>query len=464
MTASQVPFHAGYSTAAQPSDDVLMTPGYAKAVGQMAYVWGWPMVNMFNRRAGITQAPQPALMNGVIPVAPRGRIAMLTGYVEPIQSFIACPNQDVAYGLGYFSLDVEPVVIQVPDFGDRFWIYAMYDARTDQFAKLGKPYGTMPGFYLLAGPNWKGSIPAGVSGVIRSSTELANTVPRVFMEDTAEDRAAIRPLVNQIVSYPLPEFDGKMKTVDYSKLPSLGGAANTSGGETKWVVSETFFDQLGNVMDNVPPLPGEEALYAQFRQLLNVAAKDSAIKQALVDAAVETEQNVIAPFLAWKHNGVSAGNGWNRSRNNAQWGVDYFDRTGTARSNLLDNKLDETQYFYTDGDSSGAPLDGNHGYAITFPAGQMPPVKGFWSMALYNKYDLFNPNELSRFSLGTKNKSMRLNADGSLTLYAGQKSPGKDKESNWLPAPAGTFSPTSAPTGVNRESWMAPGSRPGSKR
>ena len=42
--------------------------------------------------------------------------------------------------------------------------------------------------------------------------------------------------------------------------------------------------------------------------------------------------------------------------------------------------------------------------------------------------------------MGTKNKNLKLNADGSLTLYASAKSPGKDKENNWLPAPDGPFS------------------------
>ena len=439
-SASQVPFPTSPTTVTQPADGVNMPIAYAKAVGRMAYIWGWPMVNGFNRRAGITQAPEPGLKNGVLPVAPRGRLAMLTDYIKPMQSAIACPNQDVAYGLGYFSLDVEPVVIQVPDFGDRFWVYAMYDARTDQFAKIGKPYGTKPGFYLIAGPNWKGTVPDGITGVVRASTEFANFIPRVFMDDTAEDRAAIRKPISQIVAYPLAEFDGKLKTVDYTKLPSLGGAADTSAGETKWVVPEKFFDQLGNVLDNVAPLPGEESLYAQFRQVLNAAAKDPAIKKALIEAAVETEKNVFAPLFQWKHNGTPAGNNWNRSANNAKYGVDYFNRAGTAKSNMYDNKPDETQYFYTDGDAQGAQLDGKNLYAITFPKGQLPPVKGFWSLTLYNEHHLFNPNKLNRYSLGTKNKAMKLNADGSLTLYAGKTSPGKDKESNWLPAPAGTFS------------------------
>ena len=64
-------------------------------------------------------------------------------------------------------------------------------------------------------------------------------------------------------------------------------------------------------------------------------------------------------------------------------------------------------------------------------------MKGFWSLTLYNAENFFHANELNRFSLGTKNKDLQFGADGSLTLYLGAKSPGKDKESNWLPAPNG---------------------------
>ena len=71
---------------------------------------------------------------------------------KPQETFVTCPNQDVVYGLGFFALDEEPVVIQAPDFGNRFWVYALYDNRTDQFGQLGQPYGSKPGFYLLAGP------------------------------------------------------------------------------------------------------------------------------------------------------------------------------------------------------------------------------------------------------------------------------------------------------------------------
>jgi hypothetical protein len=439
-TPGQVMFPQKAADVTPPAPGVLMQPEYAKVIARMAYVWGWAMVNMFNRKARITQAPYPGRLNGVLPAAPRGQVAMLSDYIDPDQTFIACPNQDVVYGLGFFSLDEEPVIMQVPDFGSRFWVYALYDARTNQFAEIGKPYNSKPGFYLLVGPNWKGEKPQNVQAVIRSSTSLANGIPRVFMDDTAEDRKAIQPFIDQIVFYPLKEFDGKMKTVDWSEARSIPGPKSQGGGETQWVVPEKFFDQFAEVLDGVPPLPGEEALYGQFRVLLDAAQRDAALKKVIVDTAVETERAVIVPFKQWTHNGRPAGNGWNRSTNNARTGFDYFNRTGTAKSNMFDNKPDETQYFYTDDDSSGAPLDGNSSYEISFAAGQEPPVQGFWSLTLYNDEHFFYPNNLKRYSLGTKNKSLQRNADGSLTLYAGANSPGASKESNWLPAPQGHFS------------------------
>src|SRR5262245_36307689 len=105
---------------------IVMHEEYAKAIARMAYVWAWPMVNMINRRSAITKAPEPGRLNGVLPCAPLGYVGMLSDYIDPGQTFIACPNQDVVYGLGFFSLDEEAVIAQVPDFGDRFWVYSLY--------------------------------------------------------------------------------------------------------------------------------------------------------------------------------------------------------------------------------------------------------------------------------------------------------------------------------------------------
>jgi len=437
--AAQAEDAAMTSELTQPAAGIVMYPEYARTIAKIAYVWGWPIVNMLNRRAAITQAPQPGHLNGVLPVAPRGQIAMLADYIEPSETFVTCPNQDVVYGLGFFSLDDEPVVIQVPDFGDRFWVYALYDARTDQFGQLGKAYGSKPGFYQLVGPRWNGVKRAGITDVFRCSTSLGTAIPRVFQDDTLEDKKAIQPVINQIVVYPLSAFTGEMKTIEWSKVPNIPGPKAT-GEETKWVIPEKFFDQFGEALDIADSLPGEQALYGQFRLLLGAASKDPELKKILIATAIEAEEKVIHPFFQWKHNGVPAGNGWNRSVNNAEYGIDYFNRTATAKSNMFENRPNETQYFYTDFDGTGAQLNGRNNYQITFAAGQEPPVNGFWSLTLYNDKHLFHPNDLKRYSLGTKNKALKRNKDESLMLYAGAKSPGKDLESNWLPAPDGAFS------------------------
>ena len=435
--AQQFPIPQTAAEVSGPAPGSAMTPAYVQTVGRMAYLWGWPLVNVANRAAAFSKAPEPGLLGGVVPVA-FNRNAMLTSYISPDERFVTCPNQDVVYGAGFFALDKEPIVFQVPEFGDRFWVYALYDARTDEFSAIGKAYGTKPGFYLMVGPDWKGDTPAGITAVVRSSTISAFCAPRIFMDDTAEDRVAIQSVLNQVVFYPLSEFDGKMKTKDWSKLPHF--PSPESKGETKWVNPEAFFDQLPVVMKNVPPLPGEEALYKWIGSVLDEAATDPTIKKTLTESAVTAERELIRPFFQWRHNGRSAGNGWNSPVNNAQWGTDYLNRTGTARSNMYDNRPEETKYIYRDNDNLGQQLDGHNSYTVTFAKGQLPPVKGFWSLTLYNDEHLFNPNPLNRQSLGTKNKDLKYNADGSLTLYFGANSPGKDKETNWVPAPAGPFS------------------------
>jgi hypothetical protein len=437
--AQQVPLPKTAAEVPGPAAGTAMTTVYVQTVGRMAYLWGWPLVNSTNRSLSFSKAPEPFLMGGIVPVAYDAN-AMLTGYVSPDQTFVTCANQDVVYGTGYMGLDKEPIVFQVPDFGDRFWVYAHYDARTDEFSEIGKAYGTKPGFYLMVGPNWKGDTPAGITAVVRSSTSLVFVIPRIFMDDTPEDKAAVQPLISQVVYYPLSQFDGKMKIKDWSKLPVFPMPKSTGSGETNYVNPETFFDELPAVMKQVPPLPGEEALYKWIGSVLDAAAKDPAIMQTLKETAVAAESEMLPPFLQWRNNGRPAGNGWNSPVNNGQWGTDYLNRTATAKSNMYDNRPNETKYIYTDDDSAGKQLNGQNTYAITFAKGETPPVRGFWSVTLYNDLHLWNPNPLNRYSLGTKNKTLKYNDDGSLTLYAGAKSPGKDKESNWLQAPNGTFS------------------------
>ena len=417
----------------------MLTKEYAQMVGRFAYFWGWTMVNSFNRRTAMVSVPEPGLRGGILPNAPLGQVCMLTDYIASEQRFVTCSNQDVVYGFGFAALEDSPVVYQVPDFGSRFWVYAAWDARTDSFAQLGQQYGTKPGFYLLVGPGWNGKTPAGISGTFRSPTDLAAMCPRVFMDDTAEDRQAIQGVVNQVMAYPLSQFDGKMKTKDWKKVPNFPAPAS-GATEVQWVNPESFFDQLPEVMKKVPPLPGEQAIYVMIQAILDAAARDPKLKRSLQETAIAADKEIIAPLFQWKYNGPPAGNGWYSPVDNGAFGADYVIRTAIAKSNMYENRYNETKYIFTDNDSEGRQLNGNNSYSVTFPAGQLPPVSGFWSMTLYNEHHFFNPNPLKRFSLGTKNKNLQPNSDGSLTLYAGTKSPGNGKETNWLPAPNTPFS------------------------
>jgi hypothetical protein len=421
-----------------PSNTV-MTPEYVAAVGRFAYLWGWPLVNNLNRAIAVKDLPGPGRIGDVIPAAPPGYVSMLTDYISYREQFVTCPNQDTVYGAGFQRLDSKPVVIQVPDFGGRFYTYQIANARTDSFGKIGKQYNTTPGFYLLVGPKWSGNAPAGITAVIRSETDLVAVFPRVFQDDTAEDRAAIQPLLNQMMVYPLTEFDGKMKTTDWKKTPAFPSPPST-GGETKWVIPEKFFDELPVVMKQIPPIPGEESLYMTFQTVLYAAAHDAKVKAILTQTAIAAEKELISPLFDFHNNGIPVGNGWTSPSNGANWGFDYLSRAATAKSNMYDNAPQETRYIYTDFDSSGKRLSGRSRYAVTFAKGQTPPVDGFWSLTIYNKEHLFSPNPLNRYSLGTKSKSMKLGGDGSLTLDVQNDSPGADKESNWLPAPQGDFS------------------------
>jgi len=422
-----------------PVPGTRLNEGYVSQMGRSIYFWAWPMMNIHNRRTVMGKVPEPGYMGGIVPVAPPNQLAMLHDYVAPEERMVACPNQDVVYGFGLLDFSQEPVVIQVPDFGDRFWVYQVVDQRTDSFAHLGKMYGTKPGFYLLAGPGWNGTVPSGINGVFHAKTALGVVVPRVFKNATPEDTQAVQPIVSQIMMYPLSKFTGQKQTKDWMSAPKFP-SASASQEETKWVVPEKFFDELRDVLEETPPLPGEEHWYTTAHQLLDAAQQDPKLKAALVAAANDAEKNIVTPLFQFRNYGLPLPHNWTTQKNGAEFGTDYYTRTAVAKSNILVNTQNETKYFYQDLDDSGARLNGANSYTVTFPAGQLPPVKGFWSLTMYNEHHFFEPNKLVRYSLGTKNKNLQKGADGSLTIYVSTAAPSEDKMTNWLPSPQGDFS------------------------
>jgi hypothetical protein len=273
-----------------PVAGTRLTDAYVREIARFAYLFAWPMVNIYNRFLAYEKLPGPGLAGGVLPVAPPNQLSMLHDYIDPSERAVACPNQDVVYGQCALALNREPLVIQVPDFGDRFWVYQIVDQRTDSFAEIGKMYGTKPGAYLLVGPGWSGSKPKGINGVFRCPTTLGMVIPRVFKDNTPQDLEAVQRFINQISGYPLSKFDGKLKTVDWRKSPAFP-VGDAGSEEIKWVKPEIFFDQFPTMLDQVPPLPGEEAIYEQFRAIVEAADKDERLKDVLKERPVQRIQS-----------------------------------------------------------------------------------------------------------------------------------------------------------------------------
>src|SRR5215469_7456606 len=155
----------------------------------------------------------------------------------------------------------------------------------------------------------------------------------------------------------------------------------------------------------------------------------------MTDEATKAEKELVDPLLQFRNFGLQLPDHWSTVSNGAAFGTDYFTRTAVAKSNILVNTPTETKYFYQDLDEEGHRLNGARRYTVTFAKDQTPPARGFWSLTLYNEEHFFEPNEIDRYSVGTKNDDLTLDDDGSLTIYVQADPPPEEQRTNWLPAP-----------------------------
>jgi hypothetical protein len=173
-----------------------------------------------------------------------------------------------------------------------------------------------------------------------------------------------------------------------------------------------------------------------LRELLAAARKHPKLKVAMIDEAKRADEDLVAPLFEFRNYGIPLPHHWTTVNNGAAFGTDYFTRTAVGKSNILVNKPQETKYFYQDLDEAGQRLTSANRYTVTFANGQLPPVKGFWSLTMYNRHHFFEPNAIKRYSVGTKNKDLQKAADGSLTIYVQADEPNDPVErANWLPSP-----------------------------
>ena len=161
---------------------------------------------------------------------------------------------------------------------------------------------------------------------------------------------------------------------------------------------------------------------------------DPAVQAALKDVPKLGFEKIMAHF---KDAGKDV-QGWVFTTKTGLYGTDYLQRALVTAIGLGANRPQDAVYPTSEVDAAGEPYNGANKYVMHFPKGQMPPVNGFWSLTMYNEKYFFYGNPLNRYTLSARN-DLKKNGDGSIDLYLQHESPGPDKESNWLPAPADKF-------------------------
>lgn len=414
------------------------------AAAEVAYVYGLPLVELHDT------VRQFRFRNTIISVA-----ALTT----PETRRVVSPNVDTAYTVGWLSLTQGPLVIDVPDTGGRFYTFQFMDAFTNSFAYVGSgATGTKAGSYLLAPPGWSGDVPEGVH-VLRSPTNTIWLLGRTLVDDAA-DLERVKPLLEKYTATPLEAWrlGARGKSIVFDNPPPQQEKPATPQG-TDFVATlnqETTID---------PPPPAQRCVLAALAPAGVEPPDDAPGAVVAADTAnqvgdppgsdADTPQNravgagtlaavkLIAGATDRYRATTSAGNrGWSVMVDPwiGDFGRQYLGRAVIATDLLGANVPRIATYPTSYADGRGRPLHGRYRYTITFPKGQLPPVRAFWSLTMYQRDNYLYDNEIDRYAVGDRDRGLRRNADGSLTLFVQHAKPrGAKAQANWLPAPAGSF-------------------------
>lgn len=414
-----------------------LTPEDIREMAKEAYIYGFPMVDNYRIQFAYFQDPTNPEYK-----APRNVLFNITRVFTPEDRAIQTPNSDTPYSWIGMDLRAEPLVFTVPSIeSNRYWSLQLIDLYTHNFDYLGsRTTGNGGGSFAIAGPNWQGEVPAGITKLIRSETDILSAQFRtqLFSPDDLENVKAIQ---QQYIVQPLSAFLGQLAppappAIDY--VAPLTPAAQKDSLE--------FFAILNFLLQFAPTHPSEVDLRARLARIgvgpgldFNAAAlppeQKEAFEAGMLDAwsAFDT---VKADVSAGKVTSGDILGAREHLQNN------YLYRMAGAVLGIYGNSKAEAMYpaYYVD--AAGEPLDGASSYTLRFAPGQEPPVNSFWSITIYEQpASLLVANPINRYLLNsTMIDSFVRDADGGLTLYLQNVSPGGDKEANWLPAPAAPFS------------------------
>jgi hypothetical protein len=422
----------GFALALTTTRAADVTPAETKAIAEEGFIYGLPIVmNYAVMYEYAIDKSNPEFK------APFNQIKNEARVFTDKDTAIVTPNSDTPYSFLWMDLITEPMVLSVPAVErSRYYAVQLEDGNTFNFGYIGsRATGNDAGDYMVAGPDWKGEAPAGIKKVFRSTTQFAlagyrtqlfgpEDMPNVVKVQAGYKVQPLSAFLKQPAPPPAP-------AINFPKI-------------NKELVKTGFFDYLDFCLQFAPAGPEEKEIREKLATLGIGAGKTFDFKalspeqKAAVVEGMKAGETKVTQYL---QSGQKNINGW---KVGAYFGDrDFFHgnwllRAAGAQGGIYGNDAIEATYPMTKTLADGEPLDGSkHNYTLTFPDGQYPPVNAFWSVTMYDgKSQLLVKNPLNRFLINSPMlPKMKKNADGSLTLYIQKDSPGKDKESNWLPAP-----------------------------
>ncbi|MFO0815781.1 MAG: DUF1254 domain-containing protein [Gemmatales bacterium] len=354
---------------------------------------------------------------------------------------VITPNSDTPYSMLWLDLRAEPMVISVPAVEkNRYYSVMLCDGNTFNYGYIGsRATGSEAGDYLIVGPGWNGTVPPSIKKVFHATTQFGLTIFRtqLFSPDDMPNVVKVQSgyKVQPLSSYLHQPAPAAAPAVNFPKINNE-------------LVKVNFFEYLDFALQFAPPGPEERVIRAKLARLgigagktINHKELPEEFKKEIIAGVKEGERKIeekvssIGKQINGWHVGTAFGD---RQFYQGNWLL----RAAAAKAGIYGNDAVEAMYPMAKTLPDGELLDGSkHNYTLTFPAGQLPPVNAFWSVTMYDgKTQLLIENPISRYLINSPMlPGMKRNADGSLTIYIQKDSPGKDKESNWLPAPNGTI-------------------------
>lgn len=425
---------------AQGPIDRLTEAGEDLWLALEAYAYLYPLVTMEYTRRVITNVAEPESAR-----APMGDLIRMREYPDAAFRAVTAPNADTLYTTAFVDVGDEPWLVSLPDFDGRYALFPMLDAWTTVFDVPGKrTTGAGPQTWAITGPGWEGTLPEGVVEY-KSQTSIVWLLGRIYCTGTPEDYAAVHALQDAIKLKPLSAWDDANWTPPAGKVDPAVDMKTAVRDQVNALDAKAFFALGCELMKRNPPAAADAPFLEKIAAIGIAPGQDfdaSKLDAALIDQIPRLGFGRIMLHFKDSDGDVENINGWGFTLKTGLYGVDYLQRALVTAIGLGANRPQDA--VYPTSTNPAGPLsilrhyEGSEKWVLTFPKGQMPPVQGFWSLTMYDQDYFFVANPLNRYSISPR-QALQANADGSVDILIQHESPGKDKESNWLPAPAGRF-------------------------